>query len=87
MGKKRVLKRKKWRSHRKLCQILFAFGMAGLFLGVGLVGYFFVKGPRRMMLVGLVYVSAAGVLLAIRGVLQHLDEFHRRRRQIKRCQR
>ncbi len=79
---KRYRRRKvRWRSHRQLRQILFAFGLAGATLGVLLCLVFSYGQQFHLVGIGAVYLAASGLLLGIRGVLGHLDELHRHRRE------
>lgn len=68
------------RSYRQVRQVLLAFGMAGLVMGVGLVGYFGFKRNFKLAGVGAVYVLVSMLLLGVRGVLTYIGEINRQRR-------
>lgn len=68
------------RSYRQVCQVLLAFGMAGLVLGIGLVGFFGFNRNLKLAGVGAIYVLVAALLLGIRGVLTYVGEINRKRR-------
>ena len=67
------------RSYRKVMHFLWAFGIAGLTLGIGLIGYFGMQRRWNIVLLGVVYALTAAILLGIRGILSNLD--HKRKRQ------
>ena len=68
------------RSYRQVRQVLLAFGMAGLVMGIGLIGHFGFKRNWQLTGVGAIYVLVATLLLGIRGVLTYLGEINRQRR-------
>ncbi len=68
------------RSYRQVRQVLLAFGMAGLVMGIGLVGVFGFKRNFKLAGVGAIYVLVATLLLGIRGVLTYLGDINRQRR-------
>ncbi len=71
------------RSYRKAKLFLWAFAMAGLMLGLGMVGWFGLKGNWQLARVGVVYVLVSGVLFGVRGVLAHHDDERKRRRELR----
>ena len=85
MSSQRIKKKRKkvMRSYRKAKLFLWAFGMAGLVLGLGLVGWFGMRGNWRLARVGVVYVLVSGVLFGIREVLAHHDDERKRRRELR----
>ncbi len=85
MSKARIKKtrKKRMRSYRKAKLFLWAFAMAGLTLGLGLVGWFGLKGNWHLARVGAVYVLVSGVLFGIRGVLAHHDADRKRSRELR----
>lgn len=68
------------RSYRQVRQVLLAFGMAGLVMGIGLVGFFGFKRNFKLAGVGAIYVLVATLLLGVRGVLTYIGEINRQRR-------
>lgn len=68
------------RSYRQVRQVLLAFGMAGLVIGIGLIGYFGFKRNLKLAGVGAVYVLVATLLLGVRGVLTYIGEINHKRR-------
>lgn len=78
-GKSRTRKFK-MHSYRQVRQVLLAFGMAGLVMGIGLIGFFGYKRDFKLAGVGAVYVLVAMLLLGIRGVLTYIGEVNRQRR-------
>jgi len=72
------VRRKQMRSYRKAKLFLWAFGSAGLGLGVVLIGWGLLTGHMFWKL-GVVYVLLAAILLGIRGILVHLDDGRKRR--------
>lgn len=76
-------------SYRQVRQLLLAFGVAGLVLGIGLIGFFGFKRNLKLAGVGAAYVLVAMLLLGIRGVLTYIGEINRQRRfksQVRRMQ-
>jgi len=73
-------RRVSWRSHRRVRQVLLAFATAGGALGVLLLILFVHCRQPVLLVLGLVYVMLAGMLFAIRAILEHLDDLHRRQR-------
>ena len=76
-------RKKRMRSYRKAKLFLWAFAMAGLALGVALIGWFGMHGNWHLARVGVVYVLVSGVLFGIRGVLAHHDDERKRRRELR----
>ena len=70
------------RSYRKTMQFLWAFGIAGLGIGAMLVIVFGLKRSWKLVLLGLSYILIASILLAIRNVLNYLDQERKRKRHI-----
>ncbi len=68
------------RSYRQVRQVLLAFGMAGLVMGIGLIGFFGLKRDFKLAGFGAAYVLVAMLLLGIRGVLTYIGEINRQRR-------
>ncbi len=68
------------RSYRQVRQVLLAFGMAGLVMGIGLIGFFGFKRDFKLAGFGAAYVLVAMLLLGIRGVLTYIGEINRQRR-------
>jgi len=85
MSKTRVKKtrRKQMRSYRKAKLFLWAFAMAGLALGIALIGWFGLAGNWHLTRVGVVYVLVSGILFGSRGVLAHHDDERKRRRSLR----
>ena len=79
----RRVRTKHVRSYRKVRVFLWAFGTAGLALGLGLMAWFGLHRHWHLAGVGLVYLLVALILFGIRGVLGHLDEERRRRRDFR----
>lgn len=77
----RRIRRVAWRSHRRVRQVLFAFGLAGLGLGCLLLLLYGYLGRSILLWLGLVYSLAAGLLLGVRRILGHLDDLRRWRQQ------
>ncbi len=78
-GKSRTRKFK-MHSYRQVRQVLLAFGVAGLVIGIGLIGFFGFKRDFKLAGVGAVYMLVAMLLLGIRGVLTYIGEVNRQRR-------
>jgi uncharacterized membrane protein YuzA (DUF378 family) len=78
-GKSRTRK-VKMHSYRQVRQVLLAFGMAALVIGIGLIGFFGFRRDFKLAGVGAAYVLVAMLLLGIRGVLAYLGEINRQRR-------
>jgi hypothetical protein len=72
------MRKKKLRSYRKLMLFLWAFGVAGVSLGVWLIGWG-IMADSGLGKLGVVYLLVAFILLGIRGVLGHLDDARRRK--------
>ncbi len=68
------------RSYRQVRQVLLAFGMAGLIMGIGLVGFFGFKRNLKLAGVGAIYVLVSTFLLGVRGVLTYIGDSNRQRR-------
>ncbi len=79
-NRKSRTRKSKMRSYRQVRQVLLAFGMAGLIMGIGLIGYFGFKRNFKLAGVGAAYVLVSMLLLGIRGVLTYLGEINRERR-------
>jgi hypothetical protein len=79
----RKVKRKHVRSYRKTKLFLWAFGSAGLALGLALIAVFGWKRNWHLAGVGVVYVLVAAILLGVRGVLVHVDDERKRRREFQ----
>ncbi len=79
----RRVRTKRVRSYRKARVFLWAFGTAGLALGLGLMAWFGLHRNWHLASVGLLYSLVALILFGIRGVLGHLDDERRRRRDFK----
>lgn len=78
-GKSRIRK-VKMGSYRQVRQVLLAFGMAGLLIGIVLIGLFGFRRNFKLAGIGAVYVLMSMLLLGIRGVLTYLGEINRQRR-------
>lgn len=85
MSEPRIKKKRKkrMRSYRKTKLFLWAFAVASLVLGLGLAGWFGVRGNWRLARVGIVYVLVSGVLFGVRGVLAYHDNERKRRRELR----
>ncbi len=79
--RKRKVQRKHVRSYRKAALFLWAFGAAGLALGLVLIAVFGWKQDWPLAGLGVVYVLVAGILLGVRGVLVHVDDDRKRQRE------
>jgi hypothetical protein len=75
------------RSYRKAKLFLWAFGSAGFILGVGLTGWFGLRGDWRLTGVGVFYILVSLILFGVRGVLVHLDDERKRKRAFRTGQR
>jgi small-conductance mechanosensitive channel len=73
-------RKSKMHSYRQLRQVLLAFGLAGLVMGMGLIGYFGFKRNVTLAGVGAVYVLVSMLLLGLRGVLTYMGDINRQRR-------
>ena len=73
-------RRVSWRSHRRLRQVLFAFGSAGGALGILLLLFFSYRRQPILLWLGLVYVMLACMLFGVRSILAHLDDVRRCKR-------
>jgi hypothetical protein len=81
--RKRKVQRKHVRSYRKTKLFLWAFGAAGLALGLVLIAVFGWKQNWRLAGLGVVYVLVAGILFGVRGVLAHVDDERKRQRELQ----
>ena len=79
----RKVRRKNVRSYRKAKLFLWAFGSAGLALGLALIAVFGWRRNWHLAGVGVVYVLVAAILLGVRGVLVHVDDERKRRREFR----
>jgi hypothetical protein len=79
----RKVRRKYQRSYRKTKLFLWAFGSAGLALGLALIAVFGWQRNWHLAGVGVVYVLVAAILLGVRGVLVHVDDERKRRREFR----
>lgn len=70
----------KMHSYRQVRQVLLAFGVAGLVMGIGLIGFSGFRRDFKLMGIGTAYVLVAMLLLGIRGVLTYIGEINRKRR-------
>jgi len=73
-------RRVSWRSHRRLRQVLLAFGSAGFALGIILLFLYGYARQGILLWLGGVYVLLACMLFGVRSILGHLDDLRRRRR-------
>lgn len=80
--KTKKVRKKRMRSYREVMHFLWAFGIAGLTLGIGLIGYFGLQHRWNIALLGLVYTLTASILLGIRGILSNLDQKRKQRRHV-----
>ena len=71
------------RSYRKTTLFLWAFGSAGLALGLVLIAVFGWKQNWPLAGVGVVYVLVAGILFGVRGLLVHVDDERKRQREFQ----
>lgn len=69
-----------WRSYRRLNTVLFAFAAVGFAMGILLLGAYAHRRQGVLLWLGATYVILAAMLFGIRGILEHLDDLHRRRR-------
>jgi len=79
-NRKKRVRKTKMRSYRQLRQVLLAFGMAGLVMGIGLIVFFGFQRHLKLAGVGVIYVLVSVLMLGIRGVLTHIGEINRQRR-------
>lgn len=77
------VRRKRMRSYRKAKLFLWAFGVAGLVLGLVLIAVFVVLHHWRLAQLGIVYILIAGILLGVRGVLSYYDSERKRHRSVR----
>ena len=63
-------------------QFLWAFGMAGLGLGIILVLWFGAHGRFKLAGFGAIYILVAVILLAVRNILAYLDIERKRKRRV-----
>lgn len=84
MTDKRIkkIRKKRMRSYRKIMQFLWAFGLAGLALGVILIGWSGLQCHWKMVLLGIIYALTSIILLGVRGILSHIDHDRKRRHNI-----
>jgi len=80
--KKKRTKKKRMRSYRKLKQFLWAFGMAGLGLGVLMLGWFGIHGRWDLAAWGLVYILVSIILLSLRNIIAALDRKRKTRHRM-----
>ncbi len=76
------VRKKRMRSYRKIMHFLWAFGIAGLALGIILMGWFGLQRRWNIVMLGLVYTLTAIILLGIRGILSHIDHGRKRKRHV-----
>lgn len=81
------MRKTKMRSYRQLRQVLLAFGMAGLVMGIGLIVFFGFQRHLKLAGVGVIYMLVSVLILGIRGVLTHIGEINRQRRFSSRAKR
>ena len=81
--RKKKVQRKHVRSYRKTTHFLWAFGAAGLALGLVLIAVFGWKQNWPLAGVGVVYVLVAGILFGVRGLLVHVDDERKRQREFQ----
>ncbi len=79
-NRKSETRKTKMRSYRQVRQVLLAFGMAGLVMGIGLIGFFGFKRNFKLAGVGAMYMLVSMLLLGVRGVLAYMGEINRQRR-------
>ncbi len=73
------VRKKRMRSYRKIMHFLWAFGIAGMILGIGLIGWFSLQHRWNIAMLGVVYSLFAAILLGIRGILSNMDNNRKRR--------
>jgi hypothetical protein len=71
-------RKKKMRSYRHVMLFLWAFGIAGFGLGMGLIVWG-IMADMRMAQLGVVYVLVACILVGVRGILHHRDDVRKRK--------
>jgi membrane protein implicated in regulation of membrane protease activity len=81
--RKKKVRKKRMRSYRKAKLFLWAFGSAGLALGLGLFAWFGLQRNWQLAGVGFAYILVSLILFGIRGVLVHLDDDRKRRREFR----
>ncbi|MFU8779501.1 MAG: hypothetical protein ACNA71_00580 [Kiritimatiellia bacterium] len=69
-----------WRSHRRMCQVLFAFASAAIGLGVILLALYVHQRQIVMLGLGLFYLMLAAFLFGVRAILLHIDQLRHRKR-------
>jgi hypothetical protein len=79
--RKKKVQRKHVRSYRKTALFLWAFGAAGLALGLVLIAVFGWKQNWPLAGLGFVYVLVAGILFGVGGVLVHVDDDRKQQRE------
>ena len=84
MTKQKIKKvrKKRMRSYREVMHFLWAFGIAGLILGIGIIGYFGLQRRWNVALLGVVYTLTAAIFLGIRGIISNLDQKRKQQRHI-----
>ena len=84
MTKQRIKKvrKKRMRSYRKIMHFLWAFGITGLVLGIGIITWFGLKRHEAIMMLGVLYTLCSIILLGIRGILSHMDHGRKLRHNV-----
>lgn len=69
---RRSRKRRHFKGYRRFKVVLLSLGIAGLVLGLGLIGACFMFGHRKLLDFGLIYVFSSLVLLGLRGIIIYM---------------
>ena len=65
-------RRRHFRGYRRVKVVLLALGIAGLVLGLMLMGWYVLRGNVKLLNIGVVYVLASVVVLGLRGVMVYV---------------
>jgi len=65
-------RRRHFKGYRRFKVILLALGLAGIVLGIGLMGGYIVHHNMKLVKIGSIYVLVSLVLLGLRGIMVYV---------------
>ncbi len=65
-------RRRHFRGYRRLKVVLFAVGVAGLLIGLLLVGSSVLSGNDKLLKIGIIYVCVSLAVVGLRGIVTYL---------------
>ena len=67
-------RRRHFRGYRRFKVVLFALGIAGLVLGLIMIGWYALRGNEKLLNMGVLYVLASLAVFGLRGIMVYLGQ-------------